>query len=79
MPQSDRLNVTVSHGYSRVKRDGRPSWSEQLPVAATPDRGEVTAGKKHTGTDITDKTSPVTTYDYGYDYDPIGNRTGSVV
>lgn len=42
------------------------------------DRSEVTAGKKYTGTDISDKTNPVTTYDYGYDYDPIGNRTGSV-
>ncbi|MCK5803822.1 MAG: RHS repeat-associated core domain-containing protein, partial [Lentisphaeria bacterium] len=38
------------------------------------DRSELTAANRYNGTDITDTSSPVTAYDYDFDYDPIGNR-----
>jgi len=38
------------------------------------DRSEVVGGQKYAGTDPNDKTNPVPSYDYDYNYDPIGNR-----
>lgn len=38
------------------------------------DRSEVTSGAKYVGTDTSDFGNPVTSYDYDYAYDPIGNR-----
>ena len=38
------------------------------------DRSEVVGGQKYQGIDPNDKTNPVRSYDYDYNYDPIGNR-----
>jgi len=38
------------------------------------DRSEVVGGRKYQGSDPNDKTNPIPSYDYDYNYDPIGNR-----
>jgi len=40
-------------------------------------RSEVTSGQKYNGTDTTDTSDPVTSYDYDLIYDNIGNREES--
>jgi RHS repeat-associated protein len=48
-----------------------------LTLYSHDDRSELTGAKKYLGTDVEDLTSPITTYDYSFSYDPIGNRDTS--
>lgn len=71
--QYDYTNDPVGR-RTHVVMTGTAFASDSFNHYSHNDRSEVIGGAKYLGTDTLDMTNPVTTYDYAYQYDPIGNR-----